>query len=200
MNLLKKIKWFFAILGVFLLILATNLVDKNNFMRVEESVDNIYNQRLLTKELLLDVSLKFHKKELAYALNDSVYLQNHNDAVNAEISTLLEIFDRAESTKNEDFILNKLKQNHTKLIDLESNTVLKGNLYTSECAEIFSEINTNIVELASEQVKEGKNQKFLATNAVKKVKLFSQIEIYFLIFLGLILQFIILYSPKKTSK
>jgi hypothetical protein len=199
MNLFKRIKWFFAVLGVFLLILATNLIDKNNFIRVEESVDNIYNERLLAKELLFDVSIKFHKKELAYSLNDTTYLRTKNDAINAEISKLLEMFNRVGSTKKEDLILNKLNKNHTKLIKLESNAALKSALYTLECIEIFSAINKNIVELASEQVKEGNNQKFLARKAIEKVKLFSQMEIYFLIFLGLILQFIILYNPKKKS-
>lgn len=197
MNLVNKAKWFLAVLGVFLLILATNLIDKNNFIQVEESVDNIYNNRLLAKELLLDVSSKFHKKELAYALNDSTYIKTQNNAVNAEISELLEMFDRAESNRKEDIIINKLNKNHTKLVELESNSLPKNILYTSECAEIFSAINTNIVELADEQVKEGRNQKFLAGKAVENVKLFSQIEIYFLILLGLILQFIVLYNPKK---
>ena len=198
MNIVNKAKWFLAVLGVFLLILATNLIDKNNFIRVEESVDNIYNKRLLAKELLLDVSSKFHKKELAYALNDSTYINTQNNAVNAEISKLLEMFDRAESNRKEDAIIKKLNLNHTKLVELESNSLSKNILYTSECAEIFSAINTNIVELADEQVKEGRNQKFLAGKAVENVKLFSQIEIYFLILLGLILQFIILYNPKKN--
>ena len=92
--MLIKIKWFVGVLGVFLLVLATNLIDKNNFIRVEESVDNIYNKRLLAKELLLDISLKFHKKELAYALNDTMYLHSQNAAVNNEISKSLEVFNR----------------------------------------------------------------------------------------------------------
>lgn len=198
MDILTKIKWFLAVLGVFLLILATNLIDKNNFMQMEKAVDNIYNDRLLAKELLLDVSIKFHKKELAYSLNDSTYLRTQNNAINAEISALLEMFDRVGLTEKEKFILNNLNQNHNKLIKFESNSTPKGNLYTSECAEFFSAINTNIIELASEQVKEGKNQKFIASKAIEQVKLFSNIEIYFLIFLGLLMQFIILYNPKNN--
>lgn len=200
MNLLQRVKWFLAVLGVFLLILATNLIDKNSFQRVEESVDKIYNERLLAKELLLDVSIKFHKKELAYALNDSDYLQTKNDVINAEISKLLGMFDRAQATTKEKLILQKLNQNHLKLIELESNLILNETLYTPACAEIFSDINRNIVELATEQVKEGKNQNFLARNAIETVKLFSQIEIYLLIFLAVVLQIIILYNPKKSKE
>lgn len=196
MNIFNKIKWVLAILGIFMIILATNLIDKNNFLRVEESVDNIYNERLLAKELLLEVTLKFHKKELAYALNDTTYLQSKNYLVNTQINTLLKIFDRSGSTEREVSILHDLNENHAKLIKLESSIQLKDTLYTLSCSDIFSAINMNIVELSIEQIKEGKNQKFLAKEAINMVKLFTKVEIYILLFLAVALQFIILYNPK----
>lgn len=199
MNVFQKIKWFLAVLGVFLIILATNLIDKKNFLRVEESVDKIYNERLLAKELLLDITIKFHQKELAYALNDSNYLKFQNNTVNEDISTLLELFERSDATKKEKLILNNLNKNHLILTKLESNSLIKDTIYDSECINTFAAINTNIIELSAEQVKEGKHEKFYATEAVNSVKLFSQIEIYMLIILALILQVIIFYSPKKKS-
>ena len=60
MNLLNKIRWFLAVSLVFVVVLATNLIDKNNFEKVEQSVDNIYNERLLAKEILLELATKFH--------------------------------------------------------------------------------------------------------------------------------------------
>lgn len=197
MKISKRIKQFMAVLGVFLVVLATNLIDKNNFLRVEESVDKIYNERLLAKELLLDVSIKFHEKELAYALNDSIYLKAQNDKVNKEIKELLTLFNRTEATKDEKYILAELNKNHSDLIALESKSILKDTLYSSNCALIFKDINANISALSSEQIKEGKQQKNHAAEAVKTVKLFSKGEIYLLIFLGIVLQFIILYNPKK---
>jgi len=198
MSLFSKIKWVIGVFGVFLLVLATNLIDKDNFSRLEETVDNIYNDRLLAKEVLLDITIKFHKKELAYSLNDSTYLAHQNDAINEEISKSLEMFDRLESTKNEEQIVEDLHRNHKRLIELESNLSPKETLYTPQCAAIFSAINENIVELASEQVEEGKSQKFIAKKAIEQANLYSQIEIYVLIFLGLVVQFIILYTPKKS--
>ncbi len=199
MSIFKKAKWFLAVLCIFLIILATNLIDKKNFLRVEESVEIIYNERLLAKELLLSVSTQFHKKELAYALNDSTYLESQNDAVNAKISDLLQLFVRAKSTTDEKSILDELNNNHAKLIQIESNIQLNDRLYSADCAQIFSAINTNIIELSAEQVKEGESQKFNTRDAVDRIKLFSKIEIYMLIFLAIILQGIILYNPKKKS-
>ncbi len=198
MNLFNKVKWVLGILGVFLLVLATNRIDKNNFKRVEQSVDNIYNDRLLAKELLLEISLKFHKKELAYALNDTNYLQNKNQAINTKISELLESFNRIESTEKEELILKRLRRDHDDLIKLEKRLNKKDTLYTEKCEEIFADINTQLGELATEQVEEGKQQKFLASKALENVELFSQIEIYILLLLGIVLQLIILYTPKKN--
>lgn len=199
MNVFVKVKWFLAVLSVFLIILMTNLIDKNNFIRVEEAVENIYNERLLAKEILLGVSIQFHEKEMAFALNDSIYLQFQNDAVNAKITELLKRFDRTGATRKEKVVLDELDKNHAKLMQLESNTQLKNRLYSSECAQLFSAINTNINELSAVQVEEGRNQKLQASEAVNTVKLFSKIEIYLLIFLALVLQVIILYNPKKKA-
>jgi len=57
---LNKIRWFLAVSVVFVVVLATNLIDENNFEKVEQSVDNIYNERLLAKEILLELATKFH--------------------------------------------------------------------------------------------------------------------------------------------
>lgn len=199
MNTFTKIKWFLGILGVFLIVLATNLIDKQNFERVETSVDNIYNERLLAKELLLQVTIKFHQKELAYALKDSVYLQTQNDRVNSEINDLLGKFERTEATKQEKRILEELNENHANLIAFESSSHLIDSLYCTECIKFFADINKNINSLSTEQVKEGKKENHFARDAVKSAKLFAQIEIYLLIFLALILQVIVLYNPKKET-
>jgi len=197
MNIYRKLKWFSAVLGVFLIILATNLIDKRSFLKVEEAVEKMYNERLLAKELLLGVSIQFHEKELAYALNDSAYLKSRNQAVNREINELLQMFEEAEITRREKIILADLQKNHSNLIKLESNTQFKDSLYSSECAAIFSAINTNIRDLSEVQVKGARNQKHHASAAVNTVKLFSKIETYLLIFLALFLVVIILYTPKK---
>jgi len=137
---------------------------------------------------------------LAYALNDTTYLESENARINDEITNSLQLFNRVGTTHQEQLAFNNLKKNHDRLIRYESQSQNDGVLYTSECAEIFSAINKNINDLAEEQIKEGENQKRLAANAVNSVKVFSQIEIYFLILLVLVLQFIILYKPKTTSE
>lgn len=199
MSVFQKIKWFVAVLGVFLIILMTNLLDKQNFLRVEEVVENIFNDRLLAKELLFDVSTKFHQKELAYALNDTVYLETQNDKINTEITQLLTMFDRTNQTRGEKTILASLRDNHAELMRLERNAQLNDSLYNQVYSVVFSSIANDVRALSAEQVEEGKLQTMHAKDAVDVANLFSKIEIYILIFLGLVIQFIILYSPKNKS-
>lgn len=197
MTVFEKIKWVVAILFVFLIILATNLIDQKNFLKVEEAIENIYEDRLLAKELLMGLTIQFHEKELSYALNDSVYLETQNDAINSDIIRILQIFEKATETRNENMVLHKLNENHSQLIQLESNGSSDDKVYNKKYSVLFSAINENIKELSMIQVKEGRNQKLRAQDAVNSVKLFTKIEIYLLVFLGLIIQIIILYQPKK---
>jgi hypothetical protein len=200
MNVFKKIKWFFAVAIIFLVILATNQIDRRNFTQVEDSVEKIFNERLLAKEYLLKISIKFHEKELAYALNNKSYLQLKNETINNEIEELLQNFDRVEATRKEEITLMELTDNHKRLMQFESTRKSDEVLYTPACAAIFTAINANIAELSAEQIAEGKNQKLFARNAVDSIKLLSQIEIYILFGLAIMLLFILFYSPKKKNE
>ncbi len=199
MSNFKKFQAFVAVLCVFLIILATNLIDKQNFLRVEQSVENIYNNRLVAKELLHDVSTAFHKKEMAYALNDTAYLKAQNNTINIKIGELLAKFDRTNATQEEEKILDEIGENHEKLIQLEKQTRPSEISYLNDCAGLFADIKENIDELSAEQIVQGKSQKMNARGAVSTAKLFSKIEIYMLIFLALVMQVLILYSPKKKG-
>ena len=54
MTFFNKIKWTLGILMVFVLIVTTNLIDRNNFVRVKDSVVSIYEDRLVAKNLILE--------------------------------------------------------------------------------------------------------------------------------------------------
>jgi hypothetical protein len=47
MTVFNRLKWILGILMVFVVILATNLLDRNNFLRVRDSVVAIYEDRLV---------------------------------------------------------------------------------------------------------------------------------------------------------
>lgn len=74
MGFYNKLKWILGILMVFVLIIATNLIDKNNFVRVRDSVVTIYEDRLVANDLIFEMLKSVQEKELAVAISDSTFL------------------------------------------------------------------------------------------------------------------------------
>ena len=62
MSILNKAKWIIGILLVVGLIIATNLIDKKNFEQIRNSVVTIYEDRLLAKEIIFEISALVHEK------------------------------------------------------------------------------------------------------------------------------------------
>lgn len=73
MRFFNKIKWILGISVVFLLIITTNLIDRNNFITVRDSVATIYEDRLIAKDIVFDISLLINEKKLANVLEDSIF-------------------------------------------------------------------------------------------------------------------------------
>ena len=63
----------------------------------------------------------------------------------------------------------------------------------------INEIKANLDDLSRIQLDEGNKQMAISKRAIDTVELFTQMEIYFLIFLALLIQIIIIYQPKDKS-
>ena len=111
MTFYNKIKWVLGILMIFTLILATNLIDRNNFFRVKDSVVTIYEDRIIANDLIFEMSKLVHEKEVAIALSDSVFFIQTNLDVNNNIQNLISRFELTKLTIEESKIFNELKNN-----------------------------------------------------------------------------------------
>jgi hypothetical protein len=67
MTLFNKIKWVLGIALIFLLILTTNLVDRQNFTAVRDSIETIYVDRLVAQEIIYEITKGVNEKEIGYA-------------------------------------------------------------------------------------------------------------------------------------
>jgi hypothetical protein len=197
MSFLNKLKWILGILVVFLLIIATNLIDRNNFVKVRNSVVSIYEDRLVVKGLILDMTDIVHKKELAIVQEDSVFYADKINSLNQEMNLLISRFEKTELTKQENKKINELKTEHKILVKHEKQL----SAFTSEAFNSLrpkiDELKAGLKSLSNIQLKEGKRQMLISKKAVDSVELFTQIEIYFLVFLAIIIQLIVMYKPKN---
>lgn len=198
MKVFNRVKWILGILMVFVIIIATNLIDRSNFQRVKDAATTIYEDRLIAKDLIYDLSKAIHEKELAVISNDADFYATRNKAVNDGITDLILRFEQTKLTTSERQIFKALKTD-LELLNTTEATLISGNLdIQNRVIERMATIKTHLNSLSDIQLSEGKKQVSITRKAVDAVELFTQIEIYVLIFLAILIQIIILYNPKDS--
>ncbi|WP_067035291.1 MCP four helix bundle domain-containing protein [Allomuricauda sp. CP2A] len=199
MSFYNKIKWILGILMIFVLIIATNLIDKNNFVRVRDSVVTIYEDRLVANDLIFKMLKSVHQKELAVSVSDSIFFNTQNPKVNDTIQSLISRFEQTKLTSEEADVFNDLKRNVQSLSDSESQFKKSDYVDNSQVLDHIENLKTNLTDLSKIQLNEGSRQMSISKRAIDTVELFTQIEIYILVFLAILIQIIVMYKPKEKS-
>lgn len=197
MTFYDKLKWVLGILMVFGLIITTNLIDRNNFVRVRDSVQTIYEDRLIANDLIFGMLKAVHQKELAITVWDTTFFQLENIKVNDKLQSLFSRFEETKLTKEETQVFQSLKQNVQALTESEDQIVATDPTSKTQLLTQIENVKSNLDALAEIQLNEGSRQMSISKRAVNKVELFTQIEIYLLIFLALVIQIIVMYNPKS---
>jgi hypothetical protein len=198
MTFFDKVKWTLGILMIFVIIITTNLIDRSNFQRVRDAAVNIYEDRLVAKDLLYDISTAINEKEVAAVRKDSIFFADKNNTINKTIEDLTLRFEDTEFTTSERKIFMALREDLTKLGEQE-NIFTQSGLNKSDGLFIsISTIKTHLNSLSDIQLSEAKREVTNTRKAVNTVELFTQIEIYVLVFLAILIQIIILYNPKDS--
>lgn len=196
MTIYDKAKWVLGILLVFGLILATNLVDKDNFNKLKYSINTIYEDRLVAKGLIFEMSYLVQEKQIALYKSDSLFYQQQRSGVNDEIQSIISEYEETELTQEEEDMFNEFKENVKEELALETEFVESGFANRTELLDQIYLLHDNLHELSQIQLKEGKKQMSASQKTIKTIELFTQIEIVFLIAIAILLQIIILYKPK----
>lgn len=197
MKFYSKIKWVLGITLIFGLVLTTNLIDRNNFTQVKDSVVSIYKDRLVAKSYIYEMSKLIHDKELAILKNDTVFLKNSFKNINQNIKISISNYEKTKLTTEEAEVFQDLKSYLSRLERTESEFLKDKTKNKSEILNLLNSINDTLDSLSQIQLTEGNRQMNITKRAVEDVELFTQIEIYFLIFLAVLIQIIILYNPKS---
>ena len=185
---------------IFALVITTNLIDKENFTRVKNTVSNIYKDRLIAKDIIFKIVNKLNEKEVAFILSDTNFFNNKNIYVNEKIDSLLLQFEKTKLTKEEIVIFNKLKSQINSLNQYENNFLkIYDDKKNNKFLKDIGIIKNTLIDLSKIQISEGNRQVSISEKALSTIELFTKIEIYFLVFLGIVIQIIILYDPKKKT-
>ncbi len=195
---LTKLKWAGALLFMMLVIIATNFVDRHNFEKLQESINSIYQDRLVVNDIIFEINLLLQEKELAILEQNDAFYNQRNKEINTEINQLLEKFKATKLVPVEATTLNDLEQNLDQLYRLENKLGQAPQSY-KELQIKINTLETNLHSLSKIQLEEGRRQLFIGKKAIASVDLYTKMEVYILIFLALLLLVTLFYRPKKTK-
>ncbi|MFT5617069.1 MAG: hypothetical protein ACI85I_000285 [Arenicella sp.] len=197
MKFFNKLKWILGVLMVFFLIAITNLIDRSNFTQIRDSVVTIYEDRLVAKDLIFDMTRLVYEKELALVSADSAIVSRDNVQIDANLNQLMTFFDKTKLTQEEEGVLNELKLDLNQLQKIESNNSVEYDEKKRALDEKIQKVKNELYLLSKIQLKEGERQMAISKKAIDSIELFTHIEIYFLIFLAVIVQILVIYKPKE---
>ncbi len=194
MKIFAKIRWVASILLVFFIVLITNLIDRDNFNRLSDSVTTMYEDRIVASDLLFEMSRIIKEKQIAVLTSDTIFFDSENDKYNREIDQLVDNYRLTKLTGKEELAFNQLQEELKSLKQKEksSNNLSKGDVLKS-----IEKIDQHLYELSKIQLEEGKQQVFISNSAKDTINLYTQGEIIFLILMAVLIQVIILYKPKE---
>jgi hypothetical protein len=198
MTILNKIKWTASLLVVFLLILATNLIDQDHFRNVRQSIVTIYEDRLVVKDYIYDLAMVLSDKHFAIATNDLDYLQTKAAEDNEAMFNSVDKFYQTKLTKDERKILDSFSKKLQEFIQNEKILTSDINMDKSVLTSQIASLKRDLQSLSDIQMKEGKKQLSIANRSVNSIDMFTRIEIIALVIIGIVFQIVILYKPKST--
>ncbi len=197
----RKIKWSVGLLLVVALIVATNFIDRNNYQRIQDSVASIYEDRLIAKDYLFDIQLEIHQKELLLAQNNDSLYAVQRTAAQDKINKLVDGFAKTKLTREEQRVFTEFQEEIAVLFKMEANFNRATNSLnqSNKISKQLYKIDSNLQQLADIQITEGKRQMQVGKKAMESVDLLTQLEIWIVIIIAIIIQIVILYSPKPQQ-
>ena len=199
MEFFNKLKWILGIAMIFMLIMSTNLIDRNNFLRVRDSIVTIYEDRLVAKDIIFDMSKAIQTKRNALMLGDSLFFQSGNIKINTDLLYLIERFEQTKLTTAENRVFQKLKTEFSELQSQETSHDQSDEAKRKMLIVKLDGLDETLDKLSEIQMQEGRRQMKVGKSAVSAVELYTQIELYLLLALAIVIQVIILYTPPKSN-
>ncbi|MEQ8580873.1 MAG: MCP four helix bundle domain-containing protein [Marinoscillum sp.] len=199
-SLAQRIRMGLAMLVVFLLILATNLVDRRYFNVVQKSITTVYEDRLLAKDYIYKISRQLQKKRDFLAIEDKAQVKKKIIHANDSIQILTTKFAATRLTDHEAILFESLKKNLDELYDHERRWSLDASFreegLTAETIDnTFQAIYDDLDALAKIQIEEGKNEIIISTETINTSNLISRLEIVMLVIIGVLIQLLIFLKP-----
>ncbi|UKJ08870.1 MCP four helix bundle domain-containing protein [Solitalea lacus] len=206
----QKIKAASLLVLVFVIVLAKNIIDRNNVLELGESFSVVYEDRLLAESYIYHFAEHLYQKKLMFKNNEiTTVSQGLKDKIafhNRSIDSITAFYDKTTLTKNEAVYYNEFKKAVTELKRNEE-TYLNSSLRPGETAVAVNQMNKQLNlallklnQLSQIQITEGKLLNDDSKKIVSGSKILTQLELGILIIIGLIIQVLIFTSGEIVAK
>lgn len=191
-----------ALIIVFLLILATNMIDNHHFTVVKKSITSIYEDRLMAKNYIYRISRHLETKRNILQTGKWEEASNINALANDSIRTLIEKYATTRLTEIESRHFSSLQTSLNQLFKHEENfgenEIINQEMHLMNTTEgYYAEIFKYLDVLSEIQIKEGKRELVFSNKTIDSSNFISKIEIIVLILIGILLQLLIFLKPLK---
>lgn len=180
----------------FLLVLGSNRLDKRHFETVQNTVNSVYQDRVVVQDFIYQLNKIFHAKELELARTGQFTL---DDSRNGKIRQLLDNFATTELTSKESNLLNDLDLAFETLVKVEEPNGDESKDKVVRVGQQLDEIQKKLDGLAQIQLNESGQLTQLSNKSLGMNTLMSNLEIAFLIFIGLLMLALIFYPSKSPE-
>ncbi|UAM99813.1 hypothetical protein K8354_08445 [Polaribacter litorisediminis] len=182
-----------AVTIVLLLVFATNRIDKRHFETIQNTIATLHTDRVVAQDFIYKMNTIIYQKQLL-----KVDESDKNKNLNKDFYALLDNFSQTKLTIKEAEIFEKLKTDFAHLI-LKEKKVVEGSMLKDTLINRLNSIKNNLVHLSEIQISESKHLTGLAQKSLDTNNLMSNLEIGFIVLIGLLLQYTIFYRVKKSK-
>ena len=197
LSILQRIQVGLILGAAFLLVLASNRLDENHFNTVQNTVNSVYQDRVVVQDYIYQLNKIFHGKELRIV---RYHQPNAASSENNKIDIILKDFRNTKLTSHESALLEQLESNFSKLAALETSVGKSWNEKNQLTAlNYLKRIQQKLDGLAEVQLDESSQLTKLSNKSLGINSLMSRLEIAFLIIIGVLMIALIFY-PEKGLK
>lgn len=201
----QKIRIGATLVVVFLVVLATNLMDNRHFADVQKSLITVYEDRLVAKDYIYKISKQLQLKRSAYQHQEKEQLSKQIANTNDSIQSLTNLYAATKLTPKEAYVfksfqskLKKLQHYETRL--LKNNTNKGPGLLENETEEYILALSQDLDALSEIQLMEGKREINASSNVISTSNFISRLEIGALTLIGFLLLMLIFAKSSKQHE
>lgn len=191
LSIRQRIQVGFVLATAFLLVLASNLLDRKYFSTIQETVKSIYDDRIVVQDYIYQLQDMAHEKEIAF-------IKGENLEENEDIKVLLNDFSKTKLTRDEARLLKQLDHQFAGLepLELAISTKTVSQAEKVKALDQLDRIHKTLDGLEKIQLEQGGVLTQLSEKNLRVNKMLSNLEIAFLTIIGVSILILVFYPVK----